>query len=195
MQIKDVVLPRRYDRLYHLWQAMKQRCYSPKNQSYKYYHAKGITVCDEWVNDFATFKEWALANGYDYSLSRKEQSLDRKDNSKGYSPENCRFISHSENCKNTDRNIFLTYDGKTMCISDWSKELGIPIGTIRQRLKKTSDVTLILEQDKMSHRSNTGIKGISIVRGKYQVYVKHQYLGVRETLKEAIELREAYDGE
>lgn len=181
---------KREDRLYHLWNAMKQRCYSPGNPSYKYYSAKGITVCDEWLNDFYAFRQWAIDNGYDYSKTRKEQSLDRIDNQKGYSPDNCRFVSHSENCKNTDRNVWLTHNGLTLVITDWSRRLNIPVETIRGRMELTTDTKIILGKESIV-RSNTGEKGISLNKhGQYVVYVNHIYRGVRRTLKSAIRLRE-----
>lgn len=185
-------MSKRNDRLYHLYCGMKQRCYSPRNPSYKFYSSKGITVCDEWLNDFYAFKKWALSNGYDYTKSRKEQSIDRIDNSKGYFPSNCRFVSHSENCKNTSRNIWIEYGGKKQVLNDWSIELGIPFDTLKKRLKKGLPIEEILFGEKFSsHKSNTGVKGISFSRGIYMVYVSHKYVGSRKTLDEAIELKES----
>lgn len=184
------------DRLYAVYSAMKQRCYSPKNPSYKFYSRRNITVCQEWLDSFQTFKDWALLNGYDYSKNRKEQSLDRIDNSKGYSPDNCRFVTHSENCKNTIRNIWIEYNGERKVLNDWSKQLGIPIETLRRRYLKGESAEMILFGEKFhSHKSNTGIKGISF-RNKtvpqYVVHINHKYIGCKRTLEEAIELKENY---
>ena len=185
-------MTRRNDRLYHLYCGIKNRCYSPKNPSYKYYSIRGITMCDEWLNDFQVFKEWALNNGYDYSKNRKEQSIDRIDNNKGYSPDNCRFVSHSDNCKNKSNNIWIEYNGQKMVLNDWSKELGIPIETLRRRYLKGLPVEEVLFGKKFaSHKSNTGIKGISYTYGKYVVYVSKKYVGCRKTLNDAIELKES----
>jgi hypothetical protein len=73
---------------------MKHRCSSASDKR-KYYFDRGITVCDEW-NDFSTFKEWALANGY-----TDELTIDRIDSSAGYSPSNCRFVTRKEQAQNT----------------------------------------------------------------------------------------------
>ena len=82
-------------RLYKIWCCMKDRCYRPKNTCYKYYGGRGITICDEWRNDFSTFHNWALANGY-----REDLTIDRKDNDKGYSPENCRWVDRKTQIEN-----------------------------------------------------------------------------------------------
>jgi len=170
---------------------MIQRCHYPKSRSYKYYGAKGITVCDKWRNSFVAFRTWAIEHGFDYGKSRKEQSLDRIDNTIGYSPDNCRFVSHSENCKNTSRNRFYTYNGKTQCLNDWSKELEIPLDTLCNRANKSDDVNFIFDKEKMAHRSNTGIKGISQLKnGRFVVYIDHHYKGSRTTLEAAKSLME-----
>lgn len=78
---------------------MKSRCYGEKNISYKYYGGKGIKICDEWLNDYNKFKEWALNNGF-----RPFLTIDRIDNSKGYSPDNCRWVTQSFNTAHNTRN-------------------------------------------------------------------------------------------
>lgn len=74
---------------------MKQRCYNKNRRQYKWYGAKGIRVCDEWLNSYANFEEWALSHGYVEGLS-----IDRIDSEKDYMPDNCRWITMNEN---TDR--------------------------------------------------------------------------------------------
>ena len=78
--------------LYATWANAKRRCYSPKHKSYRWYGAKGITVCKEWREDFQAFYDWAIAHGYKQGLT-----IDRRRNSRGYSPSNCRFITNSAN--------------------------------------------------------------------------------------------------
>ena len=74
---------------------MKGRCNRPTATSYKYYGGRGISVCEEWENDFAAFRNWALANGYQEGLS-----IDRIDVNGNYCPENCRWITMSEQQRN-----------------------------------------------------------------------------------------------
>ena len=87
----------RYTRLYTIWQSMKKRCTNKNHKFYQYYGGKGITVCREWMEDFTIFKSWSLANGYTDDLT-----IDRIDSSKGYSPENCQWITAEENTRKAD---------------------------------------------------------------------------------------------
>lgn len=81
--------------LYGVWINMKTRCYNKKNIKYTCYGGRGITVCSEWKNDFLAFRKFALKNGWNDSLQ-----IDRKDNDKSYSPDNCRFVTREININN-----------------------------------------------------------------------------------------------
>jgi hypothetical protein len=81
--------------LYRVLKSAEARCDYPAAKDYKWYGARGITVCDEWRADPSAFVAWALANGW-----RRGLELDRRDNDGPYSPDNCRFITHQENCRN-----------------------------------------------------------------------------------------------
>ena len=82
-------------RLYNTYNSMKQRCNNPKDKAYKDYGGRGITICPEWTDSYIAFRDWSLSHGYQEGLE-----IDREDNDKGYSPENCRWITHKENCNN-----------------------------------------------------------------------------------------------
>lgn len=100
-----------------IWNGMKARCFNPKSVSYKNYGAKGITVCEEWLV-FQNFHNWAVSNGYADGLQ-----IDRIDNSKGYSPNNCRWVPRITNNRNQSRTRNITVYGITLPISVWCKEL------------------------------------------------------------------------
>lgn len=109
-----------HTRLYVIWNGMVRRCHNPKAQRYESYGGRGITVCDEWLNDFMTFRAWALSHGYHDDLS-----IDRIDNNKGYNPDNCRWATDSEQANNMSSNTMITFNGKTQNMKQWSIELGI----------------------------------------------------------------------
>jgi len=108
------------NRIYQTYYSMKRRCYDNNPRYLKYYRDKGITVCDEWLNNPQAFFDWAMMNGYDEHLT-----LDRIDCDKGYSPDNCRFITQKEQTRNMSKNVFITIDGKRKVLTDWAKEYGI----------------------------------------------------------------------
>lgn len=115
-------------RIYRIYHKMKLRCYSKVNSAYPSYGGRGITICDEWLNDFMSFYNWSMSNGYADDLS-----IDRIDNDKGYSPDNCRWATKKQQANNTRSTIFLTYKGETKPVSEWSEITGIPQDTLTYR--------------------------------------------------------------
>ena len=81
-----------YTRIYNIYDHMKSRCYNKNCDSYRYYGGSGITICDEWKNDFMKFRDWAISNGYS-----EELTIDRIDVVGNYEPINCQWITRSEN--------------------------------------------------------------------------------------------------
>lgn len=126
-------------RLFHIWVTMKQRCYNKRHKHYKDYGARGIAVCDEWKDDFQAFYDWSMNNGYDDSLT-----IDRIDVNGNYEPSNCRWVDIITQNNNKRNNIYLTYNGKTQTIKEWSKELNANVKTLYTRKFKNWSVEDIL---------------------------------------------------
>ena len=118
--------------LYNRWKSMKERCSDMKNERYG---GRGITVCDEWKNDFQAFYDWSMSNGYSANLQ-----LDRIDNDGNYEPTNCRWISAKKNRENssTVHRIKASSEYETKIfnsISEASKECGVPESVICRALQ------------------------------------------------------------
>jgi hypothetical protein len=119
--------------LYMVWCNMIRRCYRPRGHEEKYYYGRGIAVCDEW-HDSAVFMRWALLNGY-----KKGLDIDRIENSKGYSPDNCRFIPHIKNMANMRRNVYLTIDGDRQCLAEWARRMNADRGIVSWWIKNKGE--------------------------------------------------------
>lgn len=119
-------------RLYRIWEAMKARCYCPSSKALSQnMHYRGITVCDEWRNSFVNFRDWALANGYADDLS-----IDRIDNSKGYSPENCRWATVTQQANNKSNNHKVIINGEPHPLKEACKMYGISIALYYKRIRE-----------------------------------------------------------
>lgn len=121
-------------RLYSIWTGMNKRCNNPNCKDYRWYGGKGVKVCDEW-KDYLKFREWSLEHGYRIGLT-----IDRIDNSKGYEPSNCQWLTQSENSKKMQRNhkgkVILSYNGETHKLADWARILHINESTLTYQLRR-----------------------------------------------------------
>ncbi len=124
-------------RLYHVYIAMKQRCFNTKCKAYKNYGAKGISVCKEWTGEggFENFQKWAVENGYRYDAEWGEQTLDRINVTGNYEPANCRWLSIQAQQNNTTRNTILSCNGETHNLKEWSVIRNIKYSRILKRRK------------------------------------------------------------
>lgn len=127
-------------RLYNIWQSMKQRCYDEKCRAYKWYGGRGITVCDEWLHDFQSFYDWAMANGY-----RDDLTLDRIDVNGNYEPSNCRWATTGEQASNKRNTVRIEINGELKTLNEISKEYGILQKTLESRYNRYKKGLFALE--------------------------------------------------
>lgn len=117
-----------YHPLYHVWINMMNRCYNSENSAFKHYGGRGIFVCDRW-HDIANFVHDNEFLGY------KNKTIDRRENDKGYSPDNCRWITKKEQNLNKRSNILITYNNATKTLYEWARDLGLRYSLLYQRIQ------------------------------------------------------------
>ena len=117
-------------RIKSIFHGIKQRCYNPKEESFRWYGAKGIKVCDEWLDNPKSFETWSLQNGYEDSLT-----IDRIDEDKDYSPNNCCWITPEENAKYKSTTSLIDINGEEHTGRDWAKILGLGTNIINNYIR------------------------------------------------------------
>lgn len=114
--------------IYGIWAAMKTRCHNKNSPFYSHYGARGIYVCEKWMNSFSAFFE-------DMGHPPFGMSIERKDNNLGYSPENCVWASKQAQARNRRGRNELIVDGESKSMAEWSEITGVSISTIWARIK------------------------------------------------------------
>jgi hypothetical protein len=115
--------------VYKTWKGMRDRCTRETHKDYPHYGGRGISVCQRWQSFEAFYEDMG-------DRPSPHHSIDRIDNSKGYEPGNCRWATTNEQARNTSRTIHVEFGGKSQCITDWARELGLPQESLRRRIKK-----------------------------------------------------------
>ena len=120
-----------HTKLYEVWKGMKSRCENPNHVGFKDYGGRGISVCEEWRDDFRQFYEWAIVHGYMDGLT-----IDRVDNIEGYSPKNCRWVTQAFQNTHKRNNHLISFSGQTHTLAEWARITGIDRTAILDRLKR-----------------------------------------------------------
>lgn len=123
-------------RLHNVWKSMKGRCYTKSCSGYENYGGRGITVCEEWRNDFSAFYEWSIANGYKEVEDHSKYTLDRIDVNGNYEPSNCRWVDMKVQCNNKRNNARYMFDGELLTLRDISQRTGANYKTLKGRIDR-----------------------------------------------------------
>lgn len=117
----------RHTRVYGIWHGMKQRCLNPNAGEYKWYGARGIKVCDSWIDSFEAF----YADMGDPPSD--QHSIERQDVNGNYTPDNCCWATRVEQSNNMRNNVIIEYDGRSQTLAQWARELRTPRATLYYR--------------------------------------------------------------
>jgi len=120
-------------KLYIVWDNIISRCYNPKDDKYRFYGAIGVSVCEEWRNDYHSFVEWALGNGYKIGLHIDK---DTKGDGKLYSPDTCCWLTPKENQRARKHLRKVVYEGKEVLLIELCERFGISCRIVKQRMRR-----------------------------------------------------------
>lgn len=153
---------------YTAWEDMIDRCHNPNCRNYRYYGARGISVCDRWRSSYENFLS---------DMGRRpspQHSIDRKNVNDNYEPLNCRWATRKEQSRNTRANRLLTYGGETHCLAEWAELVGIVTTTLKKRLDSGWTMEQALTTPVKSG-SPSGIQGVSWDQrvGKWKAYIRY----------------------
>ena len=154
-------MPRQYHglthtRIYEIYRGIKTRCYNKNHHSYERYGNRGIKMCDEWLKDFLSFYKWSMDNGYTDDLS-----IDRIDNNKGYSPDNCRWVTIEVQSNNKCSNHII-FDGEEhLTIAQMAKKHNIDKDLLWSRINRGIPVKKAI-QNKNLHEKKITFNGVSM---------------------------------
>ena len=122
--------PHRDESIYKIWCGMKQRCYNQNHVSYAAYGGRGIHICEEWLDNFDSFFEWAFSSGYTNGLT-----IDRIDVNGNYCPENCRWVLSYSQAANRRNNLYINYNNSVVCLSEACRLANINYDAVRSRIR------------------------------------------------------------
>lgn len=144
----------RYSPEYKIWQHMRDRCMNPRNADFRDYGGRGIHVCSQWADSFTQFFSDMG------SRPSPQHSLDRFPDCNGpYAPNNTRWATSHQQARNTRRNRLLTYNGRTLCVTEWAEALGLSRAALQTRLDEGWSIERALStppRRRHAHFSDTG---------------------------------------
>lgn len=185
-------------RLYRIWSGMKERCYREKHMWYENYGGRGIAICDEWLNDFQSFYDWAMNNGYQDHLT-----IDRIDSDRNYESSNCRWVTEKEQQNNLRKTVYVELNNKKYTITELAEEYNLDRNLVWTRYYSGKrGLDLVKPKEIKMAKKQSGVKGIKwSEKGKSWVVngvkngKKDSYICMIKDLDEAIKFKQTYDKE
>lgn len=171
----DIYIKQEQRYIYTSYIGMRYRCYKKTDISYPNYGGRGIKICDEWLNDFVAFYQWAIKNGAKPGLS-----IDRIDVNGNYEPSNCRWANPKEQGRNKRTNRRITVNGITRCLSEWAELLCISDTSLSRGLEKDSNYI-------QKRLNNTLPKRINHFRNVFQYDLNGNLIKKHKSIKAAAE--------
>lgn len=121
-------------KIFKVWQGIKNRCFNKNSDKYIYYGGRGISICQEW-QEFLPFYNWAINNGYKDNLT-----IDHINVNGDYEPSNCRWVTVKEQANNKQNTVYITYNGETHTIPEWSRITKINKRTLYTRYYRDNKI-------------------------------------------------------
>lgn len=183
-----------YRRLNNIYFGILRRCYSKDSEEYPKYGGRGITVCDEWLGEhgYLNFRNWAYAHGYseknEYEASKDKEyvSVDRIDNDKGYSPENCRLADMKLQSNNRSTCRFIWYDKYVFTIQIWSEITNSSRDTLMHRLERGWTVEeALLTPNRAWYKRGQDLIDL-VIPEEYVQYNKYEEFKAKEILESCV---------
>lgn len=180
----------RDNKIYRSWTGMLIRCSNKNVRSYKDYGGRGITVCDEWKNDFMSFYNWAINNGYKDGLT-----IERIDVNGNYEPNNCTWITMEEQAKNKRNNVKVFYNNEEMILKDIAIKENLNYKELWGAYKRNNnDISKAIE---ICHKHSNGLiatnksghRGVYFYKNKWVAYYNNKYIGRYKNFDEAVQAR------
>lgn len=125
-------------RIGRIYSGIKTRCYNKNDKAYRWYGAKGIKLCEEWIKEPLAFEKWSLENGYQDQLT-----IDRIDEKEDYCPENCRWIKLLDNSKYKSTTHIIVVDGVSHTGREWAEVLDLGTNTINKMFRENEEAQVI----------------------------------------------------
>lgn len=129
-------------KLYGVWLAIKRRCYKTYDREYGNYGQRGISMCNEWLNNYQTFYKWSVENGYAEGLT-----IDRIDNNGNYEPTNCRWVTQKQQQRNKRNNHLIEYNGEKFTAIEFAEKFNINYSTLLTRFSRKQEISDLIKEN------------------------------------------------